>query len=88
MIGRKTLSERYCFTETGQGYAKVLGLIWNVKTDQFEYDFSKLLEYMKSLPVTKRSVLKLSAKIFDPLGFLSPFTTDTLSNTGMRLSTI
>ena len=74
MIGRKTLSERYCSTETGQGYAKVLGLTWNVKTDQFEYDFSKLLEYMKSLPVTKRSVLKLSAKIFDPLGFLSPFT--------------
>jgi hypothetical protein len=74
MNGRKTLSERYCPSETERGYVKVLGLTWNVKTDQFEYDFSKLLGYMEALPVTKRSVLKLSAKIFDPLGFLSPFT--------------
>ena len=74
MNDRKTLSERQCSAETEQGRVKVLGMTWNVKTDRFEYDFSKLLEYMKSLPVTKRSVLKLSAKIFDPLGFLSPFT--------------
>ena len=31
------------------------------------------MEYLKSLPPTKRSVLKLSAKLFDPLGLLSPF---------------
>jgi len=28
---------------------------------------------MKSLPPTKRSVLRISAKVVDPLGLLSPF---------------
>ena len=28
---------------------------------------------MKALPATKRSLLKVIGKIFDPLGFLSPF---------------
>ena len=31
------------------------------------------MEYLKCLPPTKRSVLKLSVKLFDPLGLLSPF---------------
>ena len=53
---------------------KILGVSWNVIWDEFEYDLSKLFEYAKTLPPTKRSVLKLSAKIFDPLGFLSAFT--------------
>ena len=29
---------------------------------------------MKSLPPTKRSILKISAKIFDPIGLISPIT--------------
>jgi hypothetical protein len=33
-----------------------------------------LITYAKSLPITKRALLKLIAKIFDSLGFLSPFT--------------
>ena len=53
---------------------KVPGVSWNVISDEFEYDLSKLFEYAKTSPPTKRSVLKLLAKIFDPLGFLSAFT--------------
>ena len=37
-------------------------------------DLSSLAEEAKSLPMTKRSLLKVSAKIFDQLGLLSPFT--------------
>ena len=38
------------------------------------FDFEELIEYANTLQVTKRSLLKLSAKVFDPLGLLSPFT--------------
>ena len=53
---------------------KILGTNWNVHKDELQCDTADLLSYAKSLPTTKRSVLKLSAKIFDPLGLLSPFT--------------
>ena len=52
----------------------VLGSIWNIATDEFTFDLSDLSEQAKLLPTTKRSLLKISAKIFDPLGLLSPFT--------------
>ena len=52
---------------------KVLGVNWDPECDQFYFKFSKTHEYGKELPVTKRSVLKLSAKLFDPIGILSPF---------------
>ena len=54
---------------------KVLGLNWRCTTDEIYFDFTDLIAYFKTLPATKRSVLKFSAKIFDPLGVLSPFTT-------------
>ena len=53
---------------------KVLGSIWNIATDEFTFNLSDLAEQAKLLPTTKRSLLKISAKIFDPLGLLSPFT--------------
>ena len=53
---------------------KVLGSIWNTASDTLEFNFSNLVNEAKSLPPTKRSLLKISAKIFDPLGLLSPFT--------------
>ena len=54
---------------------KVLGLNWMFATDEIYFDFTDLIAYFQTLPVTKRSVLQFSAKIFDPLGVLSPFTT-------------
>jgi hypothetical protein len=53
---------------------KLLGINWNTTRDEFFYNMSELIEYAETLPVTKRSLLKLTAKIFDPLGLLSPVT--------------
>ena len=52
---------------------EVLGINWDTDNDEIFFNFAELYEFGRSLPVNKRSVLKLTAKIFDPLGFLSPF---------------
>ena len=55
-------------------FVKFLGINWNVNTDEFRYDLTELMSYANSLPDIKRSVLKLAAKVFDPMGLLTPFT--------------
>lgn len=58
----------------GGGKSKVLGIHWDSDSDRFYFDLKNNVEFAKSLPPTKRSVLRLAAKIFDPLGCLSVFT--------------
>ena len=49
---------------------KTLGIAWNSQTDEFKISTSK-----GSQPqLTKRNILRKIATIFDPLGFVSPFT--------------
>ena len=52
---------------------KLLGIYWNTSADHLVFDFSELLKCVETLSITKRSLLRLTTKIFDPLGFLSPF---------------
>ena len=58
---------------TNVKHSKLLGVIWDSHSDKFLFDFSDITEYANSLPFSKRSVLKVTAKLFDPLGLLSPF---------------
>lgn len=46
---------------------KVLGIGWNHKGDHFNYVFES-----ESVTFTKRGMLSLIARVFDPLGLLSP----------------
>ena len=46
---------------------KVLGSIRTADTDQFTFDLVDLLQHASLLPTTKRSLLRISAKMFDPL---------------------
>ena len=51
-------------------HSKLLGVI---HSDRLLFDFHDVIEYANSLPSSKRSILKVTAKLFDPLGLLSPF---------------
>ena len=62
------------FKRRQQKVTKVLEQCWDTNADELFFDFTELIEYAKSLPITKHSVLKFGSKIFDPLSFLSLFT--------------
>ena len=54
------------------GNAKVLGLPWNLESDEFELQIPTTNS--ETMHFTKRSVLSYVSKLFDPLGFASPIT--------------
>ncbi|XP_065652958.1 uncharacterized protein LOC136080271 [Hydra vulgaris] len=51
---------------------KVLGLLWNGKSDEFHFNFSAIVQEALNLPFTKRNLLRVGAKFYDPLGLTSP----------------
>ena len=53
---------------------KVLGINCDLAAETIIFDSDELVNEIFSLPMTKRSILKVSAKIFDPLGLTSPIT--------------
>ena len=53
--------------------SKILGVAWNTHSDELSFCLCELVQYATSFPVTKRSVLRITASIFDPLGILAPF---------------
>ena len=61
--------------ESNDTTVKVLGLNWDTVTEFF-FELSDLSRYGKSIHETKRSVLSFTAKLFDPIGFLTPFTVE------------
>ena len=73
--------ESYAKLATGQngtdlfgGSVKVLGNNWDTKADEMFFQFERWKEEASSISPTKRSLLMLTAKIFDPLGLLAPLT--------------
>ena len=61
----------------GTGEQKVLGVVWAPMDDSLRFDPSQLITLSDHLRPTKRNILKISARIFDPLGLLTPFTVRT-----------
>ena len=47
---------------------RALGILWDTIADCFTFSFQVL-----DLPMTKRGIVTTTAKLFDPLGFLTPF---------------
>ena len=50
----------------------MLGVRWCVETDHFVLDVSEVGHQARSLSPTKRNIVSLVGRIYDPLGFLSP----------------
>ncbi|KAG1680465.1 hypothetical protein GQR58_012386 [Nymphon striatum] len=53
---------------------KVLGLAWQRELDCFVFTNGDLMNSVTTSVPTKRTVLSLIARIFDPLGFITPLT--------------
>ncbi|GFY17418.1 CCHC-type domain-containing protein [Trichonephila clavipes] len=49
----------------------VLGLIWDKNSDTLEID-SESLKFDEKKKITKRKILSLVSRVFDPIGFLAP----------------
>ena len=54
------------------GEHKVLGVTWNLESDQLIFDINNLAQLTLDLRPTKRNLVSLIGKFYDPLGFLSP----------------
>jgi hypothetical protein len=63
------LSEAITFTDAEDTTIKVLGLKWEPASDSFVFNVNP-----SNQTCTKRTILSEVARIFDPLGFLSPLT--------------
>ena len=56
------------------GEHKILGIPWDPDSDTLLFDVSELAYLAKSLQPTKRNLVSLIGKFYDPLGFLAPVT--------------
>ncbi|XP_064462300.1 uncharacterized protein LOC135372759 [Ornithodoros turicata] len=65
------IDEEKSLSEPAQ--TKVLGVVWDRKMDRFRFSVEHLIEVIAGMMDNKRSILRASARLFDPLGFLSPY---------------
>ena len=56
------------------GECKVLGVLWNPSSDSLVFDFSELARAAADLQPTKRNLVSLVGRFYDPLGYLAPVT--------------
>ncbi|XP_074031549.1 uncharacterized protein [Leptinotarsa decemlineata] len=63
-------NEPHTFSEDIDSCLKILGLRWNPSADCFSF----IVSAIPNRPCTKRTILSELARIYDPLGFISPVT--------------
>ena len=56
------------------GEQKILGVKWNFVQDQLVFDLSELAILVRNAEPTKRCIVGIGSKFYDPLGFISPIT--------------
>ncbi|XP_028397211.1 uncharacterized protein LOC114521021 [Dendronephthya gigantea] len=61
-------------SESSKEERKIIGVTWNYAEDNIVFDISNVAELAAKCKPTKRNIVRLSAKFYDPLGFMSPIT--------------
>ena len=56
------------------GEHKVLGVSWRPIEDQLVFDLSNVASHVRELEPTKRNIVGIATRFYDPLGFVSPIT--------------
>jgi hypothetical protein len=51
---------------------KILGVKWNYQEDCFVFDLGPIARAAKECEPTKRNIISIASKFYDPLGFISP----------------
>lgn len=54
--------------------SKVLGMISGKDSDSFKFSVDSFTSFLQTKVDTKRSILQAASRIFDPMGFIAPFT--------------
>ncbi|XP_022807946.1 uncharacterized protein LOC111344944 [Stylophora pistillata] len=62
--------------DTSGAELKVLGVRWDFVSDQFVLDLREIATLARNIEPTKRNVVSVTAKFYDPIGFLSPIITE------------
>ena len=67
---RKQTQPRAPVRESGE--QQVLGVHWNIGSDQLIFDISSISQAMTDSQPTKRNTVSLATRFFDPLGVMTP----------------
>ena len=58
--------------ELHSGEQKVLGVCWDTTTDRLLINLEEIASIAKALTPTKRSIVSLAGRFYDPIGYLAP----------------
>ena len=63
-----------CKLEDDNFEQRILGVCWDTARDELLFNVKPVVDLAKKIHVTKRSVVSIAAKFYDPLGIISPIT--------------
>ncbi|XP_052739710.1 uncharacterized protein LOC128198398 [Bicyclus anynana] len=63
------------FDSDSQDVTKIIGMQWHPKSDTFNFKISLNNDTYSNTQYTKRLILSITARLFDPLGFIGPVIT-------------
>ena len=68
---KETLGDKY---ESNDNEQKILGICWNPVVDELVFDIGRVIREFPEPEPTKRNVVSLASKFYDPLGIVTPIT--------------